>query len=147
MSERRDAETRDVGSTASMTFAVRILFSIVVIALFTRAGVSPATAGAAPCAPRPADLLKMADAGAYYADRGACAQKARSDVEAWRVKLDMDMQKRATDDLNKAWTKASDAAAKLETTSAADWESAKASFNKASDEFAATWTKVRAEVK
>ena len=56
-------------------------------------------------------------------------------------------QKSAVNDLNAAWTKASDAAAKLETTRAADWESAKASFNKASDELAATWSKVRAEVK
>ncbi len=133
------------------------LVHALVIAPFVLAGALPAAAAEAPCAPGPATLLKMADAGAYNANRGACAQTAQSNIKEWRIKLDKfeenakvdskEAQKSAVKDLNAAWTKASDAAAKLETTRAADWESAKVSFNKASDELAATWSKVRAEVK
>jgi hypothetical protein len=127
---------------ASRKLTMNILIHTIIIATFVLMGALPATAGVAPCARGPAALLKMADAG---------------DVKEWRVKLDKfdesakvdskEAQKTAAEDLNKAWSKASDAAAKLETTSVADWESAKASFNRASDELAATWTKVRAELK
>ncbi|MGO8738898.1 hypothetical protein [Rhodoblastus sp.] len=99
----------------------------------------------------------MAEAGASSADRATYAQKARAELQEWRVKLDRfgesakagsnEARKSASEDLNKAWTKARDASARLGTAAAADWESAKASFKKATDELAAMWAKVRAEVK
>ena len=87
----------------------------------------------------------------------AYLQSARDEVRAWRVRLDkfadsataesQEARKAAAADLDKAWSKTSDAAARLETASAADWRSAKASFKKASDELAAVWSKTVAETK
>ena len=129
----------------------------IAIASFAVIGALPAVAGLAPSAPRPAAQVKMAEADASAADRATYAQKARADLQEWRVKLDQfgesakadsgAARKTASEDLNKAWTKAKDASARLETAGAADWESAKASFKKATDELAAMWAKVRAEVK
>lgn len=129
----------------------------IVLASFAVTGALPAVAGLAPSAPRPAAQVKMAEADASAADRATYAQKARADLQEWRVKLDQfgkgakaesdAARKTASENLNKAWTKAKDALARLETAGAADWESAKASFKKASDELAAMWAKVRAEVK
>ena len=136
---------------------MKILVHAIVIAPFVLSGALPATAGMAPCAPQPVALLKMADAGAFAADRGACAQKAKADMQEWRVKLDqfgesakidsIQQSKTTIDDLNKAWARARDSATKLETAGATDWESAKASFRKASDELSATWTKIRSDAK
>jgi len=136
---------------------MNILIRAIVIAPSSLIGALPATANLAPSAPHPVAQVKMAEAGPSTADRDAFAQKARAELQEWRVKLDRfgenakagskEALKTASDDLNKAWTKAKDASAKLETARAADWESAKASFRTASDELAAMWTKVRAEVK
>jgi uncharacterized membrane protein len=117
----------------------------------------PALAGLAPSEPRPAARIEMAEANPSAADHTAYLQKAREELQVWRVKLDdfgaraktdsIEARKAAADDLNTAWAKAKEASAKLETAGDADWESAKASFQKASDELAATWKKARADVK
>jgi predicted HicB family RNase H-like nuclease len=130
----------------------------IVIASFALTGAMPAVAGLAPpSAPRPGAQVIMAEADVSVADRATYAQKAQAELQQWRVKLDQfgerakadsnETRKSMSEDLNKAWTKARDASARLETASAADWESAKAAFKKASDELAALWAKVRAEVK
>ena len=129
----------------------------IALASFAVTGALPAAAGLAPSAPHPAAQVKMAEADASAADRATYAQKARADLQAWRVKLDQfgerakaesnAARKTASEDLNKAWTKAKEASARLETAGAADWESAKAAFKKASDQLAALWAKVRAEMK
>ena len=106
--------------------------------------------GVAPASSEPA---QPAPAAAPVADRGAIVQKARDDLHDWRLKLDAYAEKvktdsqasraEATDEMNKAWTKAKDAAARLETAGAAEWASAKAEFNKDSDAMAASWAKVK----
>jgi hypothetical protein len=45
-------------------------------------------------------------------------------------------------DFNAAWAEAETASQKLETASAADWESSKSSFKKASQKLAAVWQKI-----
>ena len=87
----------------------------------------------------------------------AYLQSTRDEVRVWRVRLDkfadsataksQDARKAAAADLDKAWSKTSDAAARLKTAGAADWRSAKASFKKASDELAAVWSKTVTETK
>jgi uncharacterized membrane protein len=133
----------------------KILVRSIVVASFALVGALPAAAGLAPSAPSPA--VQMAEAGPATADRASYAQKARADVQEWRVKLDRFGEsaktdsraawKTASEDLNTAWIKAKDASARLETASEAEWNSAKVSYKQASDELAAKWTKVRADVK
>jgi CRISPR/Cas system-associated protein Csm6 len=53
----------------------------------------------------------------------------------------------AEHDLNGAWTKTEAEADKLQTASAADWESAKISYEEASRDLAGTWDKIRPEDK
>lgn len=136
---------------------MKTLLRFVFIAPFALMGVSPASAGSPPSPPpRPAQL-QMAEANVSKDEHTAYAQKAQAELQVWRVKIDefgasakavsKEAWKTAAEDLNRAWAKAKDASAKLETAGEADWQSAKASFKKASDELAATWTKVRAEVK
>jgi hypothetical protein len=135
---------------------MNILLRFVFVAPFALTGAWPASADLAPSAPRPAQL-QMAEAKVSTTDRTAYTQKAQAELQVWRVKLDefgqsvkadsSGTRKATADDLNKAWTKAKDASAKLETAGEADWESTKASFRKASDELAAIWTQIRAEAK
>lgn len=136
---------------------MKTLLRLFFIAPFAVIGALPASAGLAPSAPRPAAPWEMAEAKVSTGDHTAYVQKAQAELQVWQVKLDefgasakadsKDARKAAADDLNKAWAKTKEASARLETAGEADWESAKASFQKASDELAATWSKVRAEVK
>ena len=131
---------------------------LIMMASFVLAGAWPAAADLAPSAPRPAAQVQMAEASSSAAvERGAYTQKAREEMQQWRVKLDQfgesakagsnDARKAASQDLDAAWAKTKEASARLETAGEADWEMAKVSFKNASDALTATWTKARATVK
>jgi uncharacterized membrane protein len=87
------------------------------------------------------------------ADRDTYTQKARGDIRDWQQKLHdfsedakakgQQAGNAAENDLNAAWTKTQAEAQKLQTATAAGWESAKASYEKASHELADAWDKVR----
>jgi hypothetical protein len=140
-----------------MTFDPKILIRSVFVAPFVLVGGLSAMAVSAPAELRPAAQIKMADAGTSATDRATYEQKARAELQAWRVKLDqfgesakaesLEARKTASDDLNKAWAKAKEASARLEASSAAEWESAKASFKTAADDLSAKWTKLRGDAK
>jgi len=104
-------------------------------------------------APQPAAQILIAEAATVAPDHADYAQKARAELKVWRIKLDeyglyaMADAQATRKDLNAAWTKTKDSLDRMETASAADWEDAKASYKKASDELSATWTKGRADVK
>jgi len=146
-----------IGANTGKFAMKKLLIRSFVIGSIIVTGALPASADLAPAEPRPAAQVEMAESGATTADRTTYAEKARAEVQEWRVKLDQfvesantgskEARKTASEDLNKAWTKTKDAAARLETAGAADWEIAKASFQNASDELAAKWAKLRAEKK
>jgi hypothetical protein len=85
-------------------------------------------------------------------DRDSYVQEAREEMQQWQLKLQDFSEKvrtKATDanvasqkDFNAAWAEAETASQKLETANAADWESSKSSFKKASQKLAAVWQKV-----
>jgi hypothetical protein len=127
-----------------------------VLAALVIAGGGPALAELAPTSPRPAAPVELAETGPATADRASTAQKARDEVREWRVKLDAfgesakthssEAWKSASENLNASWIKTREASARLEAAAAADWKSAKASYRQSSDELAAKWTKVRADL-
>jgi hypothetical protein len=127
-----------------------------VLAAFVIAG-GPALAELAPTSPRPAAPVALAETDPASADQASTAQKARAEVQEWRVKLDAfgesakthssEAWKTASENLNTAWIKTREASTRLEAAAKADWKSAGASYRQASDELAAKWTKVRADLK
>jgi hypothetical protein len=128
-----------------------------VVAAFLGAGGGPALAELAPTSPRPAAPVELVETDPAEADQASTAQKARAEVREWRVKLDTfgesakthssEAWKAASENLNAAWIKTREASARLEAAAGADWKSAGASYRQASDELAAKWTKVRADLK
>jgi hypothetical protein len=88
-------------------------------------------------------------------DRDTYVQKAREEMQQWQLKLhDFSEKTRAKateantaaqNDFNTAWTEADAATQKLQTAGAADWESAKSSFSKASQKLAAVWQKIKTQ--
>jgi len=117
--------------------------------LVAMAGALPAAAQSIQPTPS-ASSAQMASVST--ADRESYVQKAREEMQQWQLKLqDLSEKARtkateaniaAQKDFNQAWTEADTASQKLETASAADWESAKSSFNKASQKLAAVWQKI-----
>jgi hypothetical protein len=97
--------------------------------------------------------FRMAAVADWKAERDIYVQKARDEVQAWQQKLHDIREKAKTrnseasiaaqNDFNTAWTETVDALHKLETVGAEDWESAKISFNKASQKLAAIWEKIK----
>ena len=102
---------------------------------------------------QPAASSKMAAVADWKTERDIYVQKARDEVQAWQQKLHDIREKAKTrnseasitaqNDFNTAWTETEDAFRKLETVGADDWESAKISFNKASQKLAAIWEKIK----
>jgi Spy/CpxP family protein refolding chaperone len=100
---------------------------------------------------QPVASFRVAAVADWKAERDIYVQKARDEVQAWQQKLhDLREKTRiknseanitARKNLNTAWTEAEDASHKLETVGAGDWESAKVSFQKASQKLAAVWEK------
>jgi hypothetical protein len=90
-------------------------------------------------------------------ERTTYTEKARAEMLVWQQKLHdfgerskvkaTDAQTRATNDLNQAWADTEAASARLESAAAEDWESAKTSFRKASDQLAVAWRNIGAEAK
>jgi hypothetical protein len=86
------------------------------------------------------------------ADRDSYVQQAREEMQQWKLKLQEFSDKTQTKaaeaniatqkDFNEAWAEADVASQKLKTVGAADWESAKSSFKKASQKLAAVWQKM-----
>jgi hypothetical protein len=132
----------------------KLLHVLVVAPLaFAGAPMGISVAWAAP--PSPATQTQpqpeTATPAAPVADRSAYLQKAKAQLHEWRVKLDgyaesakaktEAAQTAAAEDLNKAWTKTKIAADRLETATAAEWQSAKDGFQKESDALSAAWAK------
>jgi Spy/CpxP family protein refolding chaperone len=100
-----------------------------------------------------ASSFRTAAVADWKSERDIYVQKARDEVQAWQQKLHDIREKAKTknseasitaqDDFNTAWTETEDAFHKLETVGAEDWESAKISFNKASQKLAAIWEKIK----
>lgn len=103
--------------------------------------------------PQSAASSKMAAVADWKTERDIYVQKARDEVQAWQQKLhdirekakirNSEASNAAQNDFNAAWTETEDAFHKLETVRAEDWESAKISFNKASQKLAAIWEKIK----
>ena len=123
---------------------MKSLFHILIIAPLALAGGAPASAD-------PGAKANPVEATAPVSDRSATIEKAKVQLSDWRIKLNDYAEKvkaesqpartEAAEELNKAWAKTKDAAARLETASAAEWANAKAEFNKESDAMAASWAK------
>ena len=102
---------------------------------------------------QPTASFRVAAVADWKAERDIYVQKARDEVQAWQQKLHDIREKAKTrnseanitaqNDFNAAWTETEDAFHKLETVGAEDWESAKMSFNKASQKLAAIWEKIK----
>ncbi|WP_213739360.1 hypothetical protein [Bradyrhizobium sp. dw_411] len=129
--------------------ASTIVGSLLLIGLI---GTLPA-AGQSAQPPQPTASSGTAAAADWKTERDTYIQKARDDVQAWQQKLH-DIREKAKaknseasitahNDFNTAWTETEDAFHKLETVGAEDWESAKISFNTASQKLAAIWEKIR----
>jgi|GEM_PF-1412374 len=133
---------------------MRILIPSIVLGPLMLVGALPAAAGH-PVAF--ATQIQLAAGSDPTGDRDTYSQKARDDVQAWQRKLhdfsaktQAEGRKDATaaqHDLNEAWTKAEAAANKLQTAGADGWESAKISYEKASQDLASSWDKVRDQFK
>lgn len=118
---------------------MRILFASIVIAPLVLFGALPAAAGQSISSNTP---VQLAAGGDSTADRDTYIQNGRNFMREWQQKLH-DFSERAKakgdqegnaarNDLNVAWTKADAEQHKLQSASAEGWESAKASFEKAS---------------
>jgi hypothetical protein len=85
-------------------------------------------------------------------DRDTYAERARSEMQEWRRKLQdfgdsahakaKEANKVAVDDLNKAWTRTEAASRRLENAGTDDWRSAKASYKADSHRLTLAWDKV-----
>src|SRR5579863_4418636 len=116
-------------------------------------GTLPAAAGPSISPAMSIQLTPGSYAGAHAtADRDSYAQKARAELQEWQQKLHDFSEKAeaagrkdtiaAEHDLNEAWKKTEAEARKLQTASAAEWESAKISYEKASRELADAWHRI-----
>jgi hypothetical protein len=117
------------------------------------AATSFALMAALPAAAQSARLLNSnASVHDSASDRDTYIQRARSEMQEWRRKLNgfgdsadakaKEANKVAVGDLNKAWSRAEDASRRLENAGTDDWRSAKASFKAASHKLTLAWYKV-----
>jgi hypothetical protein len=99
--------------------------------------------------------IRSAAGAVSAADRDTYLGQARSDMQAWRQRLrdysesaNVEGQRdnsAAADVLQAAWTRADAASRKLQTVGAADWDSARSAYEKASRDLADAWDKLRSE--
>jgi hypothetical protein len=132
---------------------MKILAASVVVGPLMLIGVLPAAAASlSNFSPTP---IQLAAASVSTDDRDSYTQKVRDQMEEWRQKL-QDFSERAKakgqkegdateNNLNTAWIKTESESQKLQAASAEDWDGAKASFEKASQELADAWDRVRPE--
>ncbi len=129
---------------------MRILAGSIVIGTLIVSGTLP-TLAAQPVA---SDTQTQSVAGSdATAGRATYTQKAHADMRDWQRKLhDFGKTAKANgektgnaagNDLHAAWTKTQEESRKLETASAEGWQSAKASYEKASHDLAETWDRNR----
>ena len=129
---------------------MRMLAASIVIGPLMLIGTLPAVAGQSNSS---GTQIQMAAGSNSTADRDTYTQKAQGDMQEWQQKLRAFSEtakakgekagNAAENELNTAWTKAQAEAHKLQTAGAEDWESAKASYEKASRELADAWDRNR----
>jgi hypothetical protein len=115
-------------------------------------GALPVAAGPSSIEPGSGAAIRVADAADTTADRDTYTHQAQDQMREWQRKFHdfnatagakgKEAGAVAENDLNKAWTEVEAASHRLQTAGAEGWESAKASYEKASDELAGTWRKV-----
>jgi hypothetical protein len=136
---------------------VKLLTAAIVIGPLALLGALPAAADPSTRDHRARATAQLAVAGDPAGDRDSYSQKARDDMQEWQRKLHdfgdkteakgKQVGNAANDDLNQAWSKAKEASDKLQTMGADGWDSAKASFERASHELADSWHKVHPDDK
>jgi hypothetical protein len=139
------------------TVIARMRTASIVIGSLVLIGALPAAAGQSTFSPSGSAPVRLAANGDSTVDRDTYLQKARDEMQEWRRKLHdfsakaeangKEAGNAAKTDLNKAWTKTEAASRKLQTAGAEGWDSAKASFEKASRELADVWDKIRSQHK
>ncbi len=127
----------------------RLVATMVILPFMLVGGLSAATAQSVAAA----TSTRSASGTDATADRESYTQKARDDLHAWQLKLsDFDDKAEKTGrkdlasakhDLHEAWARTATETDKLKDSSAEGWQSAKLSYEKASNELAADWDKVR----
>jgi hypothetical protein len=135
---------------------MRSLATAIIIGSLTLIGALPATAQSAPALGSDAPV-RPAATGDMTADRDTYTRKAQDDMQDWQRKLHDFGEKAAANghavadaaenDLNAAWIAADADARKLQIATAAGWEDAKISFEKASRDLADAWDKIRLQDK
>lgn len=135
---------------------MRILIAPIVIGLLALAGAAPAAAQSTPDKGTPVGAATTHDPAA---ERNSYTNHARGEMDMWERKLhdfNAKVETNATEaktsaakDLDSAWTETKTAWSQLVhvglnvgTAGENDWDSAKASFQTASDQLAAAWQKV-----
>jgi hypothetical protein len=127
---------------------MKVMFASTVIGSLMLFGALPAVAVQRISSDIPIQLAVAGDS----ADRDAYSQKARDAVQDWRLELrdfgerakakGQEEENAAMKELNAAWIKVDVGEHKLETASAEGWQSAKTSFEKASDDLKGLWDKI-----
>jgi hypothetical protein len=133
---------------------MKFLFTSIVLGPLMLFGALPAVAGQPTPAPRSGTPTRLA-ADDSTTDRDTYAHRAQADMQEWQRKLHRvgetteakgrEAGNTAENDLNEVWTRAEAASRKLQAVAADDWESAKASFERASHELTDTWHKTHSE--
>jgi ribosomal protein L7/L12 len=136
---------------------MKLLTASIVIGPLMVIGALSAVAGQSAQALGSRAAVQVAAAADSAADRESYARKAQDELREWQHKLrefgdqaaasGKAAGNAANDDLNQARTKAEAASDRLQTVGAEGWESAKASFEKASHDLADTWHRVHPDDK
>jgi hypothetical protein len=123
-----------------------------VIATLVLAGALPAAAQSKPASGQ--TTVGVATPRDPTAERETTMQRARDEMGIWQQKLNdfttraegrgTAAQAKAIKALDSAWAETKAASARLEAAGAADWDSAKAAYRKASHKLAMAWQKVDA---
>jgi hypothetical protein len=130
---------------------MKFFIAPMMIGMLAFAGASPAAAQSKPVSDK-GTSVGAATTRNPAAERNSYTQKAQDEVRIWEQKLhdfDAKLQAKASaakasasKDLDDAWTQTKAAAARLETASEKDWDSAKASFRSATHKLAVAWHKL-----
>ncbi len=135
---------------------MRFLIAAIVIGPLMLTGARSNAAGAAAAAAPSAAAdtqVQPAAGSARTAEWNSYVEKVRSNMAGWQRKLQdygrtaaakgKEAGSASADNLNKAWTRAKAASHKVQSAGAEGWESAKASFEKASRDLKDAWDKVQ----
>ena len=124
----------------------------VAIGLIVFIGALPAFAGQ-PSSPRSTGHVQLA--ATDPADKDSYLKRAQAEMQEWKQKLHKvgekseakghEVSAESKAELNKAWSRTESAGRKLKTASADTWQSAKNSYERASQHLRDTWHKVHPE--